>query len=156
MPAHEPVAAALPVSDSSTPRETPLWMEGSAPRPAPRRGHSAAVPRSGIHTLLFFGLIILAVGAAGVGGVALWGPEKTIKNRTQFATHPPTPLELPSLAAPDPAPPAAETEPASASPESTAPSSAQNDAPVADAVPSASTNPPTKAKRPSRGGKKRR
>ncbi|MBX3200365.1 MAG: hypothetical protein KF894_19670 [Labilithrix sp.] len=155
-PAHEPVAAALPVSDPSAPRETPLWMEGSAPRPAPRRGHAAAVPRSGLPTVLFFGVIILAVGAAGAAGVALWGPEKTIKNRTQFASHPPTPLELPSLAGSDQPAPAAENEPASVSPESTAPSSAPNDAPVADAVPSPSTSAPAKAKRPSRGVKKRR
>ncbi|MBX3263574.1 MAG: hypothetical protein KIS78_27255 [Labilithrix sp.] len=152
--ANEPVGATTPpLPDARAPQETPLWMEGSAPRPQARRGHSAAVPRSGLHTLLFFALIVFVVGAAGVGGVALWGPEKTIKNRTQFATNPPAPLELPSLSGPAEAPPAGEGEPAPAPSASTAP---QDESPAADVASPKKTPAPAKAKRPRAGGKKTR
>ena len=93
--------AASPMPDPRSAQNTPLWMEGpaSAP-PAVRRGHSPAGSRSGLPTILFFGIIIVVVGAAGAFGVALWGPDKRIKNRTQFATNPPAPMELPSRRSP--------------------------------------------------------
>lgn len=108
-------AAAMP--EERARQNTPLWMETSTVRPQARRGVSPA-PRSSLHTLLFFGLIVFVVGAAGIGGVALWGPEKPIKNRTQFATNPPPPATLPSLppsatlAAPAAIAPVAEAAPA--------------------------------------------
>jgi uncharacterized iron-regulated membrane protein len=84
-----------------------------AEREVRRRGHSpAASSRSGLHTILFFGLIVLVVGAAGVAGVTVWGPEKTVKNRTSFATNPPAPTALPSLAESAEAPPPIVAEPA--------------------------------------------
>ncbi len=86
------------VTEERARQNTPLWMETSTTLPEPRRG-AAPPPRSGLHTFLFFALIVFVVGAAGIGGVALWGPEKTIKNRTQFATNPPPPTPLPSLPA---------------------------------------------------------
>jgi len=118
---------AAPVPEERARQNTPLWMETSTVQPAVRRG-AAPPPRSGLHTLLFFGLIVFVVGAAGFGAIALWGPEKTIKNRTQFATNPPAAMALPSLSAssaasaappvpeaasvaPDESPPPADTSP---------------------------------------------
>jgi uncharacterized iron-regulated membrane protein len=63
-----------------------------------------------MNTLLFFGLIVFVVAAAGIAGVAMWGPEKTVKNRTQFATNPPQPTPLPSLPALADDPPADKSE----------------------------------------------
>lgn len=94
VPGADVSAAAMP--EERARQNTPLWMETSTVQPQARRGVSHA-PRSGLHTLLFFGLIVFVVGAAGIGGIALWGPEKPIKNRTQFATNPPPPTPLPSL-----------------------------------------------------------
>lgn len=85
---------------SVPPPPAPNWMDAPTAKPeVQRKGHSTAAARSGLHTLLFFGLIIFVVGAAGLGAMMLWGPEKTVKNRTQFATNPPPPTALPSLPA---------------------------------------------------------
>lgn len=127
---------ASPMPDPHAAQNTPIWMEGpaSAP-PAVRRGHSPASSRSGLQTILFFGIIVVLVGAAGAFGVALWGPDKRVKNRTQFATNPPAPMELPSFASaaagakiPDERPaapaedhPAASAAPAASDPEAAAP-----------------------------------
>ncbi|HVH43444.1 MAG TPA: hypothetical protein VM925_13915 [Labilithrix sp.] len=107
---------------------SPLWMDASAPHVGRRRGAIPA-PRSGLHTALFFGLIITAVTAAGIFGVAVWGPEKTVKNRTQFASNPQPPPELPGLGTTTPAAPlpvivetAAESAPAAADSPAPAPS----------------------------------
>ncbi len=94
--APRPSGVAMP--DERARQNTPLWMETPAAQPEIRRG-APPPARSGLNTLLFFGLIVVVVGAAGIGGVALWGPEKPIKNRTQFATNPPAPTPLPSLSA---------------------------------------------------------
>lgn len=115
-------------SPTSLPEErarqnTPLWMETPSLQPGIRRG-APPPPRSGVQTLLFFGLIVFVVAAAGIGGVALWGPEKTIKNRTQFATNPPAPMSLPTLA---PVEPTSAVAPVAAS--------------VADATPAGATEP---------------
>ncbi|MBX3221141.1 MAG: hypothetical protein KF795_11525 [Labilithrix sp.] len=152
-PANVPAESSTPpMPDVRAPQETPLWMEGSAPRVQVRRGHSSAAPRSGLHTLLFFGLIVMVVGAAGIGGVAIWGPDKNVKNRTQFATNPPAPTELPSL------PSAPDDTPAPVAPTEAAPASATADEPgVAAAATPAATPTAKKAKRPPRaGGKKAR
>jgi hypothetical protein len=68
---------------------------------------------SGLHTIAFFALITVVVGAAGLLGVAMWGPEKPIKNRSHLASAPPPPTLLPSLTtdAPSAVPPVAETAP---------------------------------------------
>ncbi len=139
-----PAAGPELVADERPRQNTPLWMETSTARPEVRRGASPP-PRSGLHTLLFFGLIVVVVGAAGIGGVALWGPEKTIKNRTQIATNPPPPTPLPSLpasAAPltAPAPPPSEESAAAAAVESSRPAEAA---------------PPKKAKKTPRTWKKK-
>lgn len=87
-----------------------------------RRGHSAASSRSGVGSFVFFGLIGLAVAVAGIVGVTVWGPEKTVKNRSQLATNPPASVELPSL--PPDTPPAESAPPAvAASSSAPAPSS---------------------------------
>src|SRR4051794_32324324 len=78
---------------SIAPAAPPAWMEPAPVMPETRRGHTS---RSGMNTLVFFGLITFVVAAAGIGGVVMWGPEKAMKNRTQFATNPPPPTELPS------------------------------------------------------------
>ena len=134
--------APAPVSEERARQNTPLWMETSTAHPEVRRG-AAPPARSGLHTLLFFGLIVFVVGAAGIGGVALWGPEKPIKNRTQFATNPPPPTPLPSL-------------PASAAPLAAAPVEAAP-APVEASQPAAEApSPKKKAKKTPRSWKKGR
>ena len=130
-PGAVPAPAPALVSDERPRQNTPLWMETSTAHPEVRRG-AAPPARSGLHTLVFFGLIIFVVGAAGIGGVALWGPEKPIKNRTQFATNPPPPVPLPSL-------------PVSAAPLAAAPVEAAP-APVESSQP-AEAQPPKKAKK---------
>lgn len=118
----------------------PTWMDISLPRVEHRRG---AVPlaRSSLPTWLFFGVIVLAVGAAGILAMAVWGPDKTPRNRTQFATHPEPP-------------PAAVVEPTPA-PEPVVASASEEAAPEAPAA--APTPPPKKAKKVVRtlAGKKR-
>lgn len=109
-----------PGPDERARQNTPVWMEVSGSPPALRRGASPT-RTSGTSAIVFFGLITLAVGAAGFAGVALWGPEKPIKNRTQLASNPPPPITLPSL--PATASPAA-TEAATAPLPATAPPSA--------------------------------
>jgi len=124
-------SSAAPMPEERARQNTPLWMETTATQPEVRRG-AAPPPRSGLHTLLFFGLIVFVVGAAGIGGVALWGPEKPIKNRTQFATNPPPPTALPSLpqAASSPAIASAVASVAEAAPAATADSAQADEAPV--------------------------
>lgn len=106
-----------PPSPSAEP-SAPAWMTDPVmvTNAESRRGHSAKASR--LNTFLFFGLIVFVVGAAGLGGVVMWGPEKTVKNRTQFATNPPQPTTLPSLPTDQPpvVPPVAtvESEPAPA------------------------------------------
>ena len=85
----------LPPGDAQRP---PDWMM-DAPQAAPQVRTGAAPNRGvGMNTLLFFGLIVFVVAAAGFVGIAVWGPEKPIRNRTQLATNPPPPTTLPSLA----------------------------------------------------------
>ncbi|MDF2692700.1 MAG: hypothetical protein K0S65_1083 [Labilithrix sp.] len=132
-----PTAQTAPTEAARAPQDTPLWMEVSTSRPEPRRGHAATSPRS-MNTIVFFALIVVAVAAAGIGGVAVWGPEKTIKNRTQFATNPPSPTVLPSL------PPAEASEPPPAEPTS------------ASAAPAETTPPPVISAAPKKATKKTR
>jgi hypothetical protein len=78
---------------------TPGWMDVPA---GPPQGRTGATPTRGFggQTILFFALITVVVGAAGFLGIAVWGPDKEIKNRTQLATNPPPPTAMPSLAEP--------------------------------------------------------
>ena len=101
--AHAPV-----LGDERMRQDTPLWMDvpQTQQEPQVRRGATPA-PRSGLGTLAFFGLIILAVGAAGAIGVAVWGPEKTTKGGSHLASNPPPPTTMPSL--PEEAPPVVES-----------------------------------------------
>lgn len=92
------------MQDERAGQNTPLWMEGTQQRPPEVRRGATATPRSGLHTLLFFGLITFAVGAAGIFGITMWGPDKTVTNRSHLATNPPPPTTMPSL--PEEAPPA--------------------------------------------------
>jgi hypothetical protein len=100
--------------DERARQNTPLWMDVSPTQQQPegRRGATSA-PRSGLSTLLFFALIIFGVGAAGIFGVTMWGPDKTVTSRSHLATNPPPPTTMPSLPeeAP-PAPPVVESAPA--------------------------------------------
>jgi hypothetical protein len=121
-------------------------MDAAPPKVAHRRGVIPA-PRSGLNTAVFFGLIIFAVAAAGIIGVVYWGPEKTIKNRTQFATNPPAPMELPSL------PPTAADPPSAASSSSaTAEGAPAASAEEAAAPASAASASPKKTKRAPKAG----
>lgn len=108
---------------------TPLWMDLDHTHTQTRTGVTAP-KNSGLQTIAFFGLITMVVGAAGFLGIAMWGPEKPIKNRTHLATEPPAPTPLPSLPADTPsvAPPVAgDTAPAeSSAPAAAASSSAPN------------------------------
>jgi hypothetical protein len=87
-------------SPSSQGGQAPAWMM-DAPVVSQVTVRTGAAPMrgNGAGTVLFFGLIILVVGAAGAAGVFFWGPEKTITNRTHLATDPPAPQPLPSLPA---------------------------------------------------------
>lgn len=98
----------------------------------------ASKKASGIPSIVFFGLIIVAVAVAGIVGISIWGPEKEVKSRSHLATDPPAPTELPSLP-PDP----------SATPEPPAAAAPVEAAPVESAAPEA-----PKPKR--KGGKKGR
>jgi len=129
-------ANATSLPDERARQNTPLWMETPSAQPEIRRG-APPPPRSGLHTLVFFGLIVFVVAAAGIGGVALWGPEKTIKNRTQFATNPPEPMSLPSLPS---APSAAATTPV---------------APVAASVADSTPSGPTESSSPGEAAPKK-
>ena len=141
---------AAPATAERPPQNTPVWMDVAPAAPEVRRG-VAPMPRSGLSTLFFFALIVVAVGAAGIGGVAMWGPEKTIKNRTQFATNPPAPTVLPSLpsaeAAPAPDPPTA--------PEAAPPAEEPAPAAVAQAAASKSKRAPKVAPKLSKKKKRR-
>ncbi|OJY18041.1 MAG: hypothetical protein BGO98_10290 [Myxococcales bacterium 68-20] len=150
--------AASPMPDPRSAQNTPLWMEGpaSAP-PAVRRGHSPAGSRSGLPTILFFGIIIVVVGAAGAFGVALWGPDKRIKNRTQFATNPPAPMELPSFASSAAGATVADEPPAAPAEDPAAASAAPPASDPEAAAPAPSAAAAKKGKRAPRGtGKKAR
>ena len=113
--------------------DAPVSQTGTA------RTGIAAQPSRGIPSFVFFGLIIVAVTAAGIVGVTIWGPEKEIKNRSHLASDPPAATELPSL----PADPSASAAPA----DSAAP---------AEATPAESAAAPAEgAPKPKRrGGKK--
>ena len=76
-------------------QNTPVWME--LPRPPPARTGAAPAKSSGLSTVGFFALITLLVGAAGIIGVTMWGPEKPTTSRTHLASNPAPPPELPSL-----------------------------------------------------------
>lgn len=84
-------------------------MDAPVSQPGTARTGVAAAPSKGIPSFVFFGLIIIAVTAAGVVGITIWGPEKEIKNRSHLASDPPTATELPSLP-PDPSASAAPVE----------------------------------------------
>lgn len=98
---------------------TPAWMDAPPAQPQVRTG-VASKGDSGLHTLGFFGLIIVIVGAAGFAGIAFWGPEKPLKSQNRLATDPPAPMTMPSLPessdAPSPVVAAAPVESAAASP----------------------------------------
>jgi hypothetical protein len=55
--------------------------------PQARVGATAA-RGSGMNTLVFFGLIVFFVAAAGIVGVVLWGPDKTVASRQHLASEP--------------------------------------------------------------------
>jgi hypothetical protein len=130
--------AAMTVEEPSDLRgrqNTPLWMDTSGVHePSVTRRGVAPAPRAGLGTLLFFGLIVVAVGAAGLIGVSVWGPEKTITNRSHLASDPPPPPALPSL------PPAAESSVVASAEPAAAPNAAA-------AAPAESAAPVKKAKR---------
>jgi len=100
-------------------------MDAPVSQPGTARTGVAAQKATGIPSFVFFGLIIVAVTAAGIVGITIWGPEKEIKNRSHLASDPPTPTELPSLppdpsasvAPPESAAPAAEPAPTENAPE---------------------------------------
>lgn len=85
-----------PASGEQVRMAAPTWMDAVAPSVAHRRGVIPAA-RSGMGTLSFFALIVASVAAAGIFAVSVWGPDKTPKSRTQFATNPEPPIALPSL-----------------------------------------------------------
>ncbi len=129
--------------DGRAAQATPFWMDVTPAQPQQARTGVTA-KSSGWHTLFFFGLIIVAVGAAGFLGIAMWGPEKPIKSKTRLATDPPAPMTLPSLSVseePSP-PPAAE------------PSESAEAAPAA-AAPADSASTTKSKKKPGRGPKRR-
>lgn len=92
-----PIAGHDPTMEGRPEQHTPLWMD--VPQQPPQRTGVVRSPYSTLSTIGFFLLITFAVAGAGLIGMALWGPDKTIKNRTALATDPPTPPELPSLPA---------------------------------------------------------
>jgi hypothetical protein len=86
-------------------------LEGPRYTPSQARVGASPTRGSGLQTLLFFVIIIVAVGAAGMIGVVVWGPEKTSANRTHLASNPPAADPLPSfsaVASADPPPAASE------------------------------------------------
>jgi hypothetical protein len=89
-------------SEARGQQNTPFWMEAEGAQSFARTGVTAQ-KGSGVHTLLFFGLITVVVAAAGAFGIAMWGPEEEIKNRTHLASDPPPPPVLPSLPPEQPA-----------------------------------------------------
>lgn len=99
------MGVSAPSPDARMRQSTPRWMETTLAQSQIRRGLSPA-PRSGLHTFLFFGLIVAAVGAAGTASMVLWGPDKTVTRRMQLATDPPS-FTLPSLPVSSPSAPAA-------------------------------------------------
>jgi hypothetical protein len=104
------VLGAAPPEDGSR-HNPPMWMDVTGSQPPARTG--VVAKGSGLQTILFFALITIVVGAAGLFGVTMWGPDKTITNRSQFATNPPPPTQMPSLpVSAEPAPPAVEAAPA--------------------------------------------
>lgn len=122
-------------AEGAPPGSTPLWMDAAPPRVKDRRG-AVATPRSGLHTAFFFGLIALAVGAAGIFAIMYWGPEKPIRSRTQLASNPPPIAELPSFASAS----AGATGAPEAAPSASASADAASSAIAADAEPSASAS----------------
>lgn len=135
------VAGPDPVMEGRPQQHTPLWMD--VPQQPPQRTGATPSRYSTLTTIAFFALITIAVGGAGLAGIALWGPEKTIKNRTQLATNPPPPTTMPSL-------------PESADPPSTPPVADSASAAPTSSAPAASS--PKKTKKPPQRhrGKKRR
>lgn len=125
----EPGAPAPATASPSAPH----WMEATAPESRKRvRTGAASAPKKGGSSLVFFGLITLAVGAAGILGITYFGPEKESRASSHLASNPPKPLELPSLPAED----VADAGPAVvAAPEPPAPGAS------ASSVPPASTKP---------------
>lgn len=112
--------------------DAPVSQTGTA------RTGVAAQTSKGIPSFVFFGLIIVAVTAAGIAGISIWGPEKEIKNRSHLASDPPPLTEMPSL----PADPSASAVPA------------ESAAPAAEPVPTASATPEAPKPKRGRGGKK--
>ncbi len=121
-PPHE--TAQMAPDDGRAPRATPFWMDVTPAQPQVRTGVTAA-RNSGLHTFGFFAIIIFVVGAAGFLGIAVWGPEKTVKSRSRLATDPPPAMTMPSL------PASADTAvPAVASPASPTPTEGAASAPA--------------------------
>jgi hypothetical protein len=117
------VAMTSPLVPTS-PTAPPAWMETSTVSPHSTRTGASPMKGSGLGTLAFFALIGVAVAVAGIAGVVLWGPEKTIANRSHLASDPPPPQVLPGLPASADAPPApaeSASTTASAAPEPSAP-----------------------------------
>src|SRR5689334_5844403 len=80
-----PPAEPSAIVEARAAQHTPFWMDVTQQPSAPRTGASAAKD-SGLQMIAFFALITIMVGAAGFFGIAMWGPEKPIKNRTHLAT----------------------------------------------------------------------
>lgn len=111
------IAGNDPAMEGRPQQHTPLWMD--VPQQPPQRTGVVRSPYATLSTIGFFLLITFAVAGAGLIGMALWGPDKTIKNRTALATEPPALPSLPASAdAPASAPPVADS--ASAAPSSSA------------------------------------
>src|SRR5690606_7777959 len=68
------IAGNDPSMDGRPQQHTPLWMD--VPEQPPQRTGVVRSPYATLSTVGFFLLITFAVAAAGLIGMALWGPDK--------------------------------------------------------------------------------